>query len=215
MGIRKMMQGVLAVAALAACLWIWPGGAVHNTESASSRPEINRDTGAVTQNAALEQTFIPQKENLHSIGLLVNRNGGECVKGTLNLKISDENGNVVWEKTLSMTEVGDRQNGYFTMDLDSSLEQGKSYTLRITTEDTEDQPISLLYRSKSGAGPEENQILTCGDSVITGGSLACEYTYWTPVGKRQILVYDLFFVTMFLLFSDLLRRNVGCKPSRF
>lgn len=206
MKIYKVLRGALAAIVLITCLWIWPGKAVHNTESSSSRPEINRNTGAVTQDSVLEQTFIPQKENLHSVGLLVDRSGGECVKGTLDLEISDENGNAVWTKTLPMTEVGDRQDGYFMIDLDAPLEQGKSYILKVTTEGTENQPVSLLYRSRSGAGPEENQALALGGSVIQDASLACEYTYWTSVGKRQVLVYDMFFVTMFLLLSDLLRR---------
>lgn len=88
--------------------------------------------------------------------------------------------------------MNDMSKGYQELSVNLKVIAGAPYIIQISTAQTQGQPIRLVYRTKSGAGPVENQALYYAGEEIPDASLACSYTYGTPMGKRQILVYDLF-----------------------
>lgn len=106
----------------------------------------------------------------------------------------------------------DMSKGYQELPVNLKVIAGMPYIMQISTARTQEQPIRLVYRTRSNAGPVENQLLYYSGNEIPDASLACSYTYGTPMGKRQILVYDVFFVTLFFAAVVLLNCLTGKYP---
>jgi len=199
--VRDFLVVLLALSSLFAMLLIWPVGAMKDTAVSSSGPENNRSTGNITPEWNVFQNFVPQYDYIRSIGILVDRRGGESDAGNFLLEIYDAAGAQQRQVNFKMPEVGDRSQGYFDIPVNLEVIPGAFYTIRLYAFGTEEKPISVLYRTMSGAGPVENQAFAyvTGGDIIPDASLACRYIYGTPMGIRQILVYDLFFAALFFV----------------
>ena len=203
--VKDLILGLLAVSALFAMSLIWPLGVMKDTVVSSSGAEYSRSTGNVTTDCNVFQSFIPQYGYIRSIGILVDRYEGQHDAGNLLLEIYDGAGAQQRQANFKMPQVGDKSQGYFDIPVNLKVIPGAGYTIRIFAFGTEEEPIHILYRTKSGAGPVENQAFDYAGDVIPNASLACSYTYGSPLGKKQILAYDLFFLMLFFMGAALTR----------
>lgn len=201
MTVKQLIVALLAVSALLACLLIWPVGAMKDTAVSSSGAETSRNTGNITPEVSVLQTFVPQYSYIRNIGILVDRNNGENSDGNFLLEIYDMAWSQQRQVNFVMSDVGDKSQGYFEIPVNLKVIPGNTYIIRLYAFGTEEKPISILYRSKSGAGPVENQIFSYDGNEMEDASLACTYVYGTPLNKRQILTMDLFFVMLFFCLS--------------
>lgn len=201
--IRDLIVVLLAVSTLLACFLIWPVGAMKDTAVSSSGAENSKCTGALSSDVNVWQTFIPQYDYIRNVGILVDRNNGESDAGNFLLEIYDAASMQQRQVNFIMPDVGDKSQGYFNIPVNLKVIAGNTYTLRLYALGTEDKPVAILYRTKEGAGPIENQVFSYGNDEILGASLACSYTYGTPLNKRQIVTYDLFFLTLFFMLCAL------------
>lgn len=204
MTVKQLIVALLAVSALLACLLIWPVGAMKDTAVSSSGAETNQRTGTITDETTVMQTFVPQYDYIRSIGVLLDRDSENSYIGDFFLEITDSAGNKQRQVYSKIYKMNDMSKGYQELTVNLKVIAGAPYIIQISTAQTQGQPIRLVYRTKSGAGPVENQLLYYGGDEMPDASLACSYTYGTPMGKRQILVYDLFFVALFFIAVALL-----------
>ena len=202
MTVKQLIVALLAVSTLLACLLIWPVGAMKDTAVSSSGAETSKSTGNITAENYVLQTFIPNYDYIRKIGILVDRNAGESRNGNFLLEIYDTAWNVQRQTNFVMSDVGDKSQGYFDIPVNLKVIAGNTYIIKIYAYGTEEKAISILYRTKSGAGPSENQIFSYNGNEIADASLACTYVYGTPMNKRQILTMDLFFVMLFFCISS-------------
>lgn len=212
MTVKQLIVALLAVSALLACLLIWPVGAMKDTAVSSSGAETNQRTGTITEEVTVSQTFIPQYDYIRSIGLLVDRDNDNSYIGDFFLEIIDSAGNRQRQVYSKIYKMNDMSKGYQELPVNLKVIAGMPYIMQISTARTQEQPIRLVYRTRSNAGPVENQLLYYSGNEIPDASLACSYTYGTPMGKRQILVYDVFFVTLFFAAVVLLNCLTGKYP---
>lgn len=204
MTVKQLIVALLAVSALLACLLIWPVGAMKDTAVSSSGAETNHRTETITDERTVAQTFVPQHDYIRSIGILLDRDNDNSYIGDFFLEIIDSAGNRQRQVFSKIYKMNDMSKGYQKLSVNLKVIAGVPYIIQISTAQTQGQPIRLAYRTKSSAGPVENQTLYYAGEEIPDASLACSYTYGTPMGKRQILVYDLFFAALFFVATALL-----------
>lgn len=197
--VKKFIILILAVSAVISMLLIWPGNAMKDTAVSSSGAEANKSTGNLTAETYVIQTFVPEYSYMRSIGLLIDTRGGESDAGNFLLEIYDSANNVQKQVNFTMNKVGDKSKGYFTIPLNLKVIAGAPYYFKIYAYGTEEEPVSLLYRGRTSAGPKENYNLFYAGADLGDASLACCYTYGSLMGKRQILVYDMFFLALFFV----------------
>lgn len=204
MTVKQLIVALLAVSTLLACLLIWPVGAMKDTVVSSSGAENNQRTEVITEQLTVSQTFIPQYDYIRSIGILLDRDNGNSYIGDFILEIIDSAGQRQRKVFSKINIMNDMSNGYQELRVNLKVIAGTPYIIQISTAHTQGQPIRLIYRTKNGAGPIENQLLYYDGHEMPNASLACSYTYGSSMGKKQILVYDLFFIALFFLMSALL-----------
>ena len=159
MTVKNLIVFLLAVSALLACLLVWPVGAMKDTAVSSSGAETNQRTGTITEEVTVSQTFIPQYGYIRSIGILLDRDNDNSYIGDFFLEIIDSAGNRQRQVYSKIYKMNDMSKGYQELPVNLKVIAGMPYIMQISTARTQEQPIRLVYRTRSNAGPVENQLL--------------------------------------------------------
>lgn len=182
--------------------FIWPFGKIRQDYVSKSFADDDMRTDVITEDMPIIEEFIPQYDKLESIGIILNRDDGAVTEGTLSFKVYDSQVQLIAQKDFPIAEMED---GSFTdIPLALSVEPGALYYYRIEVSNPKEGAPTLSYRSQSGCGPEENQVLHYGGTVIEDGSPVSRYEYGKPLGILQILTYDSFGILLGIALSSLI-----------
>lgn len=207
-GLQRKTESLLKLPVwLGVAFWIffvWPFGGIRQDYVSKSFADDDMQTDVMTEDMPIIQEFIPQYDSLESIGIILNRNGGEVTEGTVSFKVYDSSIQQIAQRDFSMTEIEDGR--YTDIPLFLSVEPGTRYFYRIEVSGLKEGAPTLSYRSKEGCGPEENQTFHYGGTVIEDGSPVNRYEYGKPLGILQILCYDSLGILMGFALSSLIDR---------
>lgn len=140
------------------------------------------------EQSRLSQEFKPVYSNLHMISFLMSKASVESEDGSVQVVISDDRGNVLYNRTLAFSEVADE---YFTdLDVDIKVSPRKTYYLSLITTPSSgaEYPAVGLCR-KSYYLPENGVLL--GNGEIADAQLVSRYRYedvLLPSKLRNVLL---------------------------
>lgn len=205
-GKRKGSVGryLTAVCVVACWLLVWPAGIWKDEKISRTAADYSQNTGPIGEVAAIQE-FIPQYDDIKSIGVDIGKLDGQANQGTLYLHFFDEN---LVEFAKVPQDISQMRDGELTdIPVDMKLEAGKRYYLSIQCEDYGEMPPILHYRSLSGNGPSENLHFYYGPVVIEDASANIRYIYKIPLNPVQILFYDSLILLLGVIAYSLLGKN--------
>ncbi len=162
-------------------------------------------TGPITDTKAAVQQFVPLYENLKSLEIIVSRQGGAAVDGTIRVTVYDDGADlsgmpahIYATAERPVTELA--SDSYEEFVLDAELEIGKTYYFMVETVSGGEVIPTLVYRPMVIDRIEENQRMFYEGAELVGASAACGYIYQLPLTKLQIVTYTVFcvFLAMFV-----------------
>lgn len=166
---------------------------------------------ASAENPEFCQKFVPQYRHLQLVSFLINKSE-EMAEGTVDMRIDDGQGNVVYENTLAFSELS---NGFFTdVDMELEVSAHKPYYLTLTVEAFSEEGYPAVGVCDESYKLPENQTLTHGE-VLPNVQLVTRYGYKDVLlGSKVVNVLLLCFLTAFGVMFGLpqnryVRRGVG------
>ena len=203
---KDFVIALLLLSAVIACLLIWPGNAIKNTTVSGGTTQAGQLTGALAEDVVAAQTFVPQYDYIRNIGLLLDLDEGKTFMGDFLLDIYDAGGNHQRQVFSKIHTLQDRRDGYQNFRVNLKVIPGATYILQLSVRYNEDQPLCLAYDTKAEMALPENQLLYYNGTELTDASLACTYSYGSPLGKGQIAVYDLGIILLCMLCCAVIRK---------
>ncbi|MDE7253183.1 MAG: LTA synthase family protein [Acetatifactor sp.] len=165
---------------------------------------------ASAENPEFCQKFVPQHRRLQLVSFLMNKSE-EMAEGTVEVRIDDGQGEVVYANTLAFSELSD---GSFTdVDVDLEVSTHKPYYLTLTIESFSAEGYPAVGVCDESYKLPENQTLTHGE-VLPNVQLVTRYGYQDVLDSKVVKVLFLCFLTAFGVMFGLpqnqyVRRGVG------
>ncbi|HKM03811.1 MAG TPA: O-antigen polymerase, partial [Lachnospiraceae bacterium] len=202
--ITTIIKGCILAIGIIAMLSIWPLGIITNMDFSSTGGENNQRTGAIFEGVNVLQEFVPQYDYIESIGILINKQDSKVSGGDLQLVFANGDFTQCVEVTVPISQM--EESSYYDIPIQEKVTKGATYYYSITTVSTGVNTVSteevaplLIYRRLNTAGPAENRKLYYNGNLIENGSLACRYSYRTPLTVAQIATYDAFLILVVML----------------
>lgn len=184
---RSIWIYAAAFCIIAGWILIWPAGMLKDETISRTAADYSMNTGPIGEVAAIQE-FVPQYDDIKSIGVDIGKLDGQANQGILYLHFFDENLN---EFAKVSQEISTMKDGELTdIPVNLKLKAGNRYYMSVQCEGCGDTPPVLHYRSLSGNGPAENLHFYYGPVVIEDASANIRYTYRIPLNIPQILFYD-------------------------
>lgn len=166
---------------------------------------------ASAENPEFCQKFVPQYRHLQLVSFLMSMSE-EMAEGTVEMRIDDGQGNVVYENTFAFSELSD---GFFTdVDVDLEVSAHKPYYLTLTVNSLSEGGYPAIGVCDESYKLPENQALTHGE-VLPNVQLVTRYGYQDVLLVSKVVnVLLLCFLTAFGVMFGLpqnryVRRGVG------
>lgn len=204
---QPIYRYVILFCVAAGWLLIWPAGVIKDEKISRTAADYSMNTGPVGEVAAIQE-FIPQYDEIKSVGVDIGKLDGQANQGTLYLHFFDEG---LQEFASYPQKISDMKDGELTdIVVNLKLKAGARYYVSVQCEDFGDMPPVLHYRSLSGNGPLENQHFYYGPVVIEDASANIRYIYKIPLTIPQILFYDSLILLIGVVVADLIKhRHMG------
>ena len=204
-----VLAGVLI---LSICLFLF----VPVKKTSSGNIVEKQASEIVSQDGALEGTFMPAEEYLQSVSFIVNCTKPVASDALVTLEIL-EGGET--KKTVSRP-LAELDSGYMNeFELGMQIEEEMEYSYRITVSNTTaDNAVSFDLGTVS-CGPEESVDCTVNGKTVENGILLMEYTYMNKMDRESSRVYlvclFLFAAICLLAFTRREKRTVAVKISMY
>ncbi len=193
-----------ALCVAAAWLLVWPGGMFKDEFISRTAADYSMNTGPIGEVAAIQE-FIPQYDEIKSVGVDIGKLNGAANEGTLYLHFFDEK---LQEFAVFSQEIASMKDGELTdIPVGLKLKAGSRYYVSVQCEDYGETPPVLHYRSLSGNGPSENLHFYYGPEVIEDASANIRYIYKVPLTVSQIMFYDSFILLIGVLAADFMKKR--------
>lgn len=203
---RKQPPGRWLILACMAVLWslVWPVGLIKDELISRTAADYSMNTGPVGEVAAIQE-FVPQYDDIRSVGVDVGKLDGVADQGTLYLHFYDEN---LQEFAKVPQDIGEMKDGELTdIPVNLKLEAGRRYYVGILCEDYGEAAPVVHYRSLSGNGPVENLHFYYGPNVIEDASANIRFIYRIPLKASQVLFYDSLILLLGVWVSAMIKKS--------
>lgn len=155
--IALIILAVILFAAGAALLFL------DSTQTETTLPLIGKHSeslGQLTPDSAAAQTFTAAEDGLVSVEVMVTTYAKKVTEGTLSLHLLDEGGNEVAAADFAAADL--KNTAFVTFRLDKPQKSaGKQYTLRASSDITDQRGVSLRIGPAEGVGT-----LTLADGTV-------------------------------------------------
>lgn len=181
--IRKCIISAILFLALS-IVFVWPIEAVReNAENYLPGEESWYEQ--IPADNTIKQAFVPQNNNLNSIGLLLGYGDSPIDSGDFTISIEDKDSNTVWSKTFSYDTV--TLGSYWDFGIDASLKKGKKYFLCISAHNFSKDAVPSIGLCPSEYKLKENKYLTYSGSLSAQMITRYRYSNVLPTGKAVLL----------------------------
>ena len=200
-----IMMSVSVIAGLLLSVWVCQSDALKqkvNHRCATTNQTFQ--TGPVTDTKAAVQQFVPLYEDLESLEIIISRQGGAAVDGTIRVTVYSDGGDLSGMPghiyaTAERPVAELKSDSYEEFILNAKLEIGNTYWFSVETVQGGEVIPTVVYRPMVIDRMAENQCMFYEGMELPGASAACGYNYRLPLTKLQIVTYTVFCVFLTML----------------
>lgn len=206
--IKQIIRIAIVICMVVLCLCVYPFCLVRRDTDVD--PSIGIEY-AVTQEAGnkLVQTFVAQEAYLSELVFDINFPEGIPEQGTLLVRIyeADEQDKVIFEKTLTMQEVGDSRFTYVTVK--KWLKKNELYAYALSYTGEKSAVFQAVYTENAKDSTPGNQHLFLEEQLVEGQAVT-RYVYGYPLNFKNVLCIWAFLIACGLILLELF---TGEQPS--